>query len=103
MHLMDKQTHLDRSMKIKQWTLRDTSSHTRWKILNASSSIKRTRLNDDDSQTCIQSMPLIKDEETHPMVAPKFIYLLTCSSTEKLILGCFEKIELFRQLSPRII
>ena len=67
MHLMDTLTHLNRSMKIKWWTLSDASSSlAMWKNLSASSSIKRTRLNDDDSPTHIQSERLITNEEMHP-------------------------------------
>ena len=90
---MDTWTHLDHSMKIKRWTLSDaSSSRATWKNLSASLSIKRTRLNDDDLQTNVESEPLIKDEETHPLVVPKFLYKLTCSSKEKLMLGVSRKL-----------
>ena len=70
---MDSWNHLNRSMKIKRWTQSNTSSsRTTWQNFGASSLIERTRLKDDDSQTSIQSEPLIKDEETHPTVAPNF-------------------------------
>ena len=68
---MDTLNRLDRLMKIKWWMLSDaSSSRATWKILEASSPIKHTRLNDDDSQIGVQSEPLIKDEETHPTMHP---------------------------------
>ena len=33
----------------------------------------------------------MKDEMTHPTVAPKFLYKLKCSSTKKLIFGFLSK------------
>ena len=97
---MDTWTRLDRLMKIKRWMISDaSSSHTMWQNLSTSLSIKWTQFNDDDSKTCIQSELLIKDEETHPTIAPKFLYQLTCSLAKNLVLGCFEQIKLFRQLS----
>ena len=68
---MDMWNHLDRSMKIKRWKLSDTYfSRTTCQNLGTSSSIKRMRLNEDDSRTDVQSEPLIKGEETHPTLAP---------------------------------
>ena len=92
MHPMGTWTHLDRSMKNKWWTLsKVSSSHAMWKNLSASSSIEQTRFNNDDSQTDIQFEPLIKDEETHPTVAPKFLDILTCSSTENFVFDVSRK------------
>ena len=103
MHPMDTWAHLNRAIKIKWWTLTDAcSSHTIWHNLSASSSIEQTWPNDENLRTCVQSEPLIKDEETHSMVTPKFLYKLTCSSTKNFIFGFFKQIKLFRQLSPWI-
>ena len=100
---MDTWTNLDRLMKIKWWTSSDpSSSHVMWKNLGASSSIKQTQFNDNNSRIYVQSELLIEDEVTHPTVAAKFLYNLTSSSIENFVLGCFEQIELCRQLCPRI-
>ena len=48
----------------------------------------------------VQSEQLIKDENTHSILAPKFLYKLTCSLIVKLILEYFQKIKLLKQLSP---
>ena len=73
---------------------------SRGKNLSASLLIEWTQLNNDDSQTYVQSETLIEDEETHPTVAPKFLNKLTSTLTKNFILGCFEQIELLRQLNP---
>ena len=51
--LMDTCTHLDRSMKIKRWTLSNASSRATWENLSASSSIEWIRIKDDDSRISV--------------------------------------------------
>ena len=100
---MDTWTHLDRWMKIKKWMSSDASfAHMTWKNLSASLSIERMQLSDDDLWRDIQSEPLIENEEAHPRDALKFPYKLTFSLMKNFVLGCFEQIELLRQLIPRI-
>ena len=50
----------------------DSSSHAMWENLGASSPIERTRLNGNDSHPSLSFEPLIEDEESNPMVTPKF-------------------------------
>ena len=88
MHPMETWTHLEGSMKIKWWMLSNaSSSHAMWQNLSASSSIEQTQFNNKYWQTNVQSELLIKDEEMHPTVTPKFFYKLTCSLMKKLVGG----------------
>ena len=100
MYSMDTLTHINYSTKIKGSTLSNaSSSHATWKNLSTSSSIISTQLNDNDSRTDVQFEHLIKDEDMHPLVAPKFLYKLTCSLRKNFALGCFKQVKLFRQLT----
>ena len=58
----------------------DSSSHVMWRNLGASSSIKWTQINGNDSHPRVSPEPLIEDEQTNPIATPNFAYKLTCYS-----------------------
>ena len=70
---------------ISQATINDqtsdaSASHETWKNLNASSSIKLTRLNGHDSHPSVSFEPLIEDEESNQIVTYNLADKYTCSS-----------------------
>ena len=75
-------THLKCSMKIKRRTLSDASSSCATRQnMSVASSIKQTRLNDNNSHPRVSSKPLIEDEEPNPTATAHLAYKYTCSST----------------------
>ena len=56
-------------------------------------------LSGNNLHSSVSSEPLIEDKEPNLTAMHKFSYLYTYSSTKNFILGCFDQIELFRQLN----
>ena len=71
--------HINSCIKCMLSSRDDSSSHATWQNLGASSLIKWTRTNGNDSHPSISSEPLSEEEESNPMATPNFAYKLTCS------------------------
>ena len=74
--------HLEHQIKIKRRRL-DMLLLTRatWLHLDGTSEIQRSRLNRNNSHSCISSEPLIEDQILDQTVTPNSPYKYRCSST----------------------